>query len=269
MLLSMRLLTAIALVVLLGRCTLVTCEDTCDVPFDAGTAGGSGGNAGGSAGGAAGGTAGGGSAGGEAGGMGGGSAGGEAGGMGGGSGGGEAGGMGGGDAGGSAGGSAGGTPSVVFVTSATFHGNFGFQAPGFNGAAAADRLCSNAAMTAGLQGTFKAWASGAGMSPTSRLADASPWVLRGTMTTVFASKGAMNGSPQVPINRDQNGQLVANAPVWTGATTGLIASLNCTNWTNNTTGTGVQGTTASTGQWTSSGSAAMCSTMARLYCFQQ
>ena len=263
----LRLLLA-SLLLLHAGCTLVTCDDICDVP-----GGGAGGDGGGAAGGDAGGAAGG-DAGGAAGGDAGGAAGGEAGGAAGGDAGGAAGGDAGGAAGGDAGGSAGGAPrtSVVFVTNATFHGNLQLQAPGFIGAAAADRLCTVAATSASLPGTFKAWVAGnPGISPSSRLNDSSPWVVNGTSTVAFSSKTALSGFPQAPINRNERGFLVTGTnDVWTGATNGFTTGASCNTWSNNMAATmGIKGALNNPAQWTSTGTMAACNSTARLYCFEQ
>lgn len=145
------------------------------------------------------------------------------------------------------------------------------QASGF-GADAADRLCNVAAMNASLPGTFKAWVSGGpGISPSSRLNDSSPWILNGTSFTVFSSKISLSGTPAAPINRNQMGFLVSGSTaVWTGASTGISAGVNCTTWsTNNVMGTGLQGSTSTVIQWTSTGTPVTCDNTARLYCFEQ
>ncbi|MBK7859375.1 MAG: hypothetical protein IPJ65_12280 [Archangiaceae bacterium] len=255
----MRLLLALLLLVSAVRCNLVDCPDPCGGTAGGAVAGGSGGSAGGVAGGSAGGATAGGSAGGDAGGS--------------------AGGAAGGSAGGAAGGTAGGATaggaghlSRVFVTDSTFHGNFGAQAGGFLGAAAADKLCANAASFAGVQGAFKAWASGASESPGNRLNDSSPWVLMGTSQVLFATKSSLTLGPTVAINRNERGFVVSGSTaVWTGATGAFVApAANCTGWTTNQSGTSaVVGTVSNGTMWTSTGTPQVCNLTARLYCFEQ
>lgn len=247
----MRAAGVLVALVLFARCTLVTCDDICDKPIDSGTAGGAGGGA---AGGMGGGVATGGGAEVDAG-M-------------------DAGEL---DAGMDAGmePDAGEPdsgmpprPKVVFVTSNRVSGNF-FTSAGMTGAAGADTLCNNAASAAQLPGNFKALISGFTGTPASRLVDASPWVLNGTSTVVFATKSALNGLPAVALNRDENGGTVAfNAAVWTGTSNVNFNGANCSSWSS-TSGVAIVGSATSTIQWLSTGVDAGCSTTARIYCFEQ
>jgi len=258
------ILAAATLVLLHAGCTLVTCDDICDPK-----AGGAGGDSGGMA--TAGGTAGGATAGGAT--AGGATAGGDT------AGGAAAGGMAGGDEpdGGMAGGAAGGATAggaaggaVVFVTNATYHGDFDAQAIGYLGVAAADRLCNLAATGAGMSASFRAYVSGP-LSASNRLMDSSPWYLRGTSSVAFATKASLLGAPGFPINRNENGlPVTGTSDVWTGTTAGGLAGANCSTWSMNLmTQTGLKGSSSASVGWASSGAALTCDQRARLYCFEQ
>ncbi len=162
----------------------------------------------------------------------------------------------------------------VFVTSDTFNGNLG-------GVAGADQKCQDAATTAGLSGTFRAWIS----DSTSSVNDRFP--------QHDAFYHAMNGSTLIPIavswadltdgslssngiRYDENGvSVTGNA--WTSTTTaGELKTApqerHCQNWTSAAGGQGWFGSSTGFGNaWTegSTSSYISCHQALRLYCFEQ
>lgn len=116
---------------------------------------------------------------------------------------------------------------VVFVTSATFNGNF--TQGGSSGLAGADQACADAATNGGLQGTFKAWLSSSEGNAIDRLEDVGPWQLVDGRA-VFDDKRAIADGPQVAIELDEQGNTV-HETVWTGTNVdGTHAGVSCNNW---------------------------------------
>ena len=160
---------------------------------------------------------------------------------------------------------------TVFVTSTQTHqGNFG-------SVAAADNICQTLADNVPLDATngpYRAWLSTTTTSP----------AIDGTWTKssneyrlVNGTKVAedytdlTDGSLDAPINRDESGNLVANAAVWTGTLpTGLVAPATCVDWTS--IPPYPRGTIGFTGQagggWTRASDFDGCANLHRLYCFQ-
>ena len=104
----------------------------------------------------------------------------------------------------------------VFITAATFHGDLKTQGAGSDGVDGADRLCANAAASAGLDGTWVAWVSSADVDALTRLAEDGRWVLLDGSTEVFASRGTIQFGPLHAIDLAESGvTLPAGELVWT------------------------------------------------------
>jgi hypothetical protein len=154
---------------------------------------------------------------------------------------------------------------LVFVTNATFTGNFG-------GLSGADQICQDAAAQAGLSGIFKAWLSDSTTSVTSRITPASDPYQR-IDGVVIANNWAdlLDSSLFAPISITEYGAAVVGTGVWTNTKgDGSIASTTntCTDWSSSS-GQGFRGNNSSTGRiWTNNGLMA-CSNDFHLYCVQQ
>lgn len=151
---------------------------------------------------------------------------------------------------------------IVFVTTASFTGDLG-------GTSGADQKCNAAAAGAGLGGVFVAWLFTSGASAPSRLQGDGPWhLVTGTRVTVSKQALASTG-PEVPIDRDENGDLVGGA-VWTGIPFGGGMGLgDCNGWTDALfSSAGYAGSTLDTTEWTST-TPTSCSAKNHLYCFRQ
>lgn len=104
----------------------------------------------------------------------------------------------------------------VFITAAAFHGDLKSQGAGSDGVDGADRLCANAAASAGLDGTWVAWISSADVDALTRLAEDGRWVLLDGSTEVFASRGTIQFGPLHAIDLAESGvTLPAGELVWT------------------------------------------------------
>lgn len=159
----------------------------------------------------------------------------------------------------------------VFVTSATYKGDLG-------GVAGADQKCQDAATTAGLSGTFKAWISDSTSSVNDRFTrqDALYYMMNGStlVSVAFNWADLTDGSILSPIRYDENGTSVGSSRVWTSTTTsGSLrtdpAERHCANWTL-TASSAWYGVTYG-GSWTegSTSSYESCNDLLHLYCFEQ
>lgn len=150
----------------------------------------------------------------------------------------------------------------AFVSSTTSSGNLGGQL-------GADTTCKSLATAAGLGGTWVAWLSnnGGGPEAVDRLTSAGPWRLVTGDVVAMTKTALVSGTILHGIDRDENGNLVAASPVWTGTgANGKYLTNDCDKWTTGTNGrVGVTNGTDST--WTSSGVNA-CNQPRRVYCFQ-
>ena len=180
-------------------------------------------------------------------------------------------------------GSGNGDHKYVFVTDATWLGEFWIASsswPSSFGPAQADILCTNAAEGAGLHGTWRAWISSFGSSqPTAnaevlaadRIADVGPWYLVGTNTIAFNNKANLLNTPLVAIDVNEHGVTLAAGPVWTGTRVGGQVLEDCDSWqTQDDQIAGTYGDLGATGNaWTEEASAPCRTTQAHLYCIEQ
>jgi hypothetical protein len=176
---------------------------------------------------------------------------------------------------------------TVFVTKIPNQGNFGALAASGDGLEGADAYCQEAAMLAGLTGTWKAWLSTTGENAFSRIPDGEYRLVDETL--VANDKNELTvGTLKVPINLNEYGESNSTS-VWSGTkpdgtvwmdTVGNIST--CDNWTNNDSNTScaageidcaVLGNSASAdGAWSLNGGQSSpmyspCSGMRSLYCF--
>ena len=124
------------------------------------------------------------------------------------------------------------------------------------GVAAADQLCQDEAIQAGLNGTFKALLATDGASAASRFnSDGSPWV-RPDGVVIAPTRGELFSSDYIDsaIYQSADGLgYFANYGIWTGAidpTTAGTSDTTCKNWTDSSDGnTAISGRSGFTAQW--------------------
>jgi hypothetical protein len=158
--------------------------------------------------------------------------------------------------------------NLVFVSSSSSTGSFG-------GLAGADTECQKLAEDANLAGTYRAWLSAPGarapIPATSRVTGQGPFLLvNGAMIADDVSDMVDGDGPDRQINITQWNQTTRATQVWTGTDSGgAYSDLSCGTW-DTTAATGTVGDpTLHTAAWTDDRTAAMCSSSAALYCFQQ
>ena len=118
-------------------------------------------------------------------------------------------------------------PSVVFASSTLDDGNLG-------GVAGADAICSAQAAAAGLTGTYLAWISDSGTSPSQRFVQAPAGYVRVDGMRVACDWADLtDGTIQNPINKTESGGAPFSS-VWSGTTTnGTSTGTDCNGWTTN------------------------------------
>ncbi len=156
------------------------------------------------------------------------------------------------------------TENKVFVTSATYIGNFG-------GLTGADAICQKHANIAALPGKYMAWLSDASGAPSTRFYQSTvPYKL--VDGTVIANNWAdlVDGNIAAAISKNENGAAVPAGSVWTNVTSSGTAQTNtCNMWTENSGSQGRYGSSnLVNGSWTNNGNDT-CGNLKRLYCFQQ
>jgi len=111
----------------------------------------------------------------------------------------------------------------IFVTRASYDGKMSTAFTGDN----IDQLCQIAANGAGLGGNFITWAiSPAGSLPIDRLTAQGPWYdLNGKL--IFNNKDNVKTTPVSLIEVDEFKQNCKFCDVWTGLTSGGVASVGC------------------------------------------
>ena len=170
----------------------------------------------------------------------------------------------------------------VFVTSKYWNGSLG-GTPSGSPIARADARCGEAASSAGLTGTFRAWITGTENGKVVQPADrfsADVRYVRLDGATVFESLAMRDGGPAVLISVDEYGQdhppttAPSGMPVWTATLpTGRAAPTElgtCKNWTSTAaTDYGASGRGDRGGEeWTYS-TQTKCFDVGHLYCFEE
>jgi hypothetical protein len=164
----------------------------------------------------------------------------------------------------------------VFVARATYDSDLANVGAGTSPLEGADRLCTYAAESAQLGGTWKAWLSSSGSggaNAISRMADAGPWyqeVSDGGRTLTFADLNALATLPATPLGIDERGAPIT-ATYWTATQVGgTITNADCFAWAFpiSTFSATVGATGKVDAGWTSSGSAT-CDLMRNLLCVEQ
>ncbi|MEZ4563423.1 MAG: hypothetical protein R2853_11850 [Thermomicrobiales bacterium] len=176
-----------------------------------------------------------------------------------------------------------GGPCFVFVSSGAVTGG------AFGSLTSADATCQEFARSAGLPGTYRAWLSAGGESPSNRFSNrgsAGPYVLPappqnggapGRGTTVANSFAELIACPGdqcllAPIDRDERGSAVtSSSEVWTGTRNdGTASDSTCNDWTSDAESDfGQIGSSDNVDpDWTES-LGAQCDGARSVYCFQQ
>jgi len=160
---------------------------------------------------------------------------------------------------------------LTFVSAATTSGSL--AAP-----AGADASCQTFANTAKLGGTWKAWVSDATTSPFARFNNPTgkDYMMPNGVVVANDFTDLTDGSLDSALNRDENGNLVNLAAVWTGTqgngkvASGSANSATCKGFTTNlATSRGVLGLTGRTGASWTINNTTTCNTNAHLMCFEQ
>jgi hypothetical protein len=148
----------------------------------------------------------------------------------------------------------------VFVTRATFAGNFG-------GLVGADAQCNSFAVAAGLRGTWRAWLSDSATNALDRMADVGPWVdMKGNR--VFRDKAQMMGFPDIGVAFNETQGMIAST-VWTGTVLGgSKATSHCGDWTGGGDRQGITGNAITPDSWTDAGPRS-CTDSHSLLCFEE
>ena len=154
----------------------------------------------------------------------------------------------------------------AFVTSSTLSGSLG-------GLAGADALCESAAHAAHLGGTWKAWLSTSSIDAADRVTEAEIRLVDGTSIVAFGFGDLLDGFIGENIFLDEFG-VETGGKAWTGTNNdGTAGPANCGDWST-TSGNGnagsVDGPVDASMDWSSiAGEVEDCSSMHRLYCFEE
>ncbi len=160
-------------------------------------------------------------------------------------------------------------PSIVFVTSMTFDGNF-VGTMSLN--KSPDERCQEIAQVVGLPGNFRAWVSYINDTALSRMSSIQGQIIRIDNIVVADSLSELtSGNLKNPINIDEKGNIF-NTEVWTGTLPNGNLSLagNCGEWQSNANPfKGDYGFSGSIEQeWTYIGNQIVCDELKALYCFE-
>ncbi len=157
----------------------------------------------------------------------------------------------------------------AFVLSSTSNGKLG-------GIGGADDACQMGAISGGLTGNFRALLSTDSQDAVDRVPAGLKIVDAASGDTIALDSSALfKGSLEIPLARNEHGQTVVNAGVWTGSTAaGKTTGENCDNWTNSGSGDlgGVGRVGAPGSEWISAkslgGGFSPCATQEHLYCVE-
>ena len=162
----------------------------------------------------------------------------------------------------------------AFVSSMLYDGNLG-------GLAGADAKCQALADAANLPGTYMAWISTAGGSPSTRFTQSTTPYVRVDGTQIAANWAALiDGSIDAALNLTESGGAApvgntscaggGHPTVWSATSqSGTYSGSACTDFTS-TAGSGLWGEANMTNtSWTSWCSGGVCTWTSSIYCFQQ
>jgi hypothetical protein len=167
----------------------------------------------------------------------------------------------------------------VFVTKLEFSADLKTAGGGSDGLAGADNLCNDMAVAAALGGSWKAWLSDSRFDAIDRIADVGPWYLVNG-SKAFNNKANLATTPltAISVNEDGVDEIPQTDPldyhVFTGTGLGgrlaTIAGDACAGWSSTSGVTVVGYLHRNEEAWTEgTNCCSLCSTTARLYCFEQ
>lgn len=172
------------------------------------------------------------------------------------------------------------TGNTIFVTAAVGTGDLSSW-PGAGvatGVAAGDAICNDAATTAGIAGTFKAWLSDNVTNAVDHITSDGPWVRVDGVTVATNKADLIDGNLLTPINVTENGDYIfdnmLSRSAWTGTDetgtrVGTAAANRCADWTDGTAGSsGDIGGADRNGNIWSNWNIVSCDGMNRLYCLE-
>ena len=137
----------------------------------------------------------------------------------------------------------------IFVTRGSYAGG-ALALDDARGVDAADAICKLRAKAAGLGGTWIAWLSTTQLDAIDRVTSLGPWHLVGDSVPAFENRAQLYGEPLVALDRDERGEMVTNAVIWTGTLrTGRRSPDTCADWMV-TTARGLYGWQATSYAWT-------------------
>jgi len=153
--------------------------------------------------------------------------------------------------------------SIIFLSKATFTGNFG-------GISNADAICAAEATSAGLPGTYNAILSSASVDAVQRAPEAPFYTPTGLL--IAASRSALFTSSPALLNTvsvyADGTSPSGDYTIWTGSlATGYRTSFHCNSWTDNTL-TGVTGVGNATDYTWMYNSILTCSVARNIYCMK-
>lgn len=125
-------------------------------------------------------------------------------------------------------------PKRLFLTLSTFPGDLLTAGVGKDGLESGDLLCSRAADSMMLGGTWRAWLSSPNGHARDRIRGSGPWLnMRGEV--VFHNRDTMAVAPLVPFAMNERGQTVGSGAAtefWSGTrANGLASGQDCLGWT--------------------------------------
>jgi len=167
-------------------------------------------------------------------------------------------------------------PRLVFASSGSYTGDLVTEAENMglgpaNGLEAGDMICQKMAEDAGLEGTYMAWLSDSGNSPSTRFNQSSAAYLLVTGTKVADDwDDLVDGSIDAAISKDATGANGANSNHWTGTLAdGTPSAAFCQDWISSSDqDSAAWGRGAAGGTWTQQAFASCDSTLG-IYCFEQ
>jgi hypothetical protein len=157
-------------------------------------------------------------------------------------------------------------PKRIFVTRATYAGDFG----GLDGG---DFRCQSSADAQNFKAKFVAWLSDSQTDAADHVKGDGPWVEVGSGRTLFANHAALRGYPQAPPTNDELGAK-ASDQWWTGTlANGVRAPDTCNDWSSASQGyggmTGMRSGTGTPGKEWTEYEAFACVSVFALLCLEQ
>ncbi len=136
-----------------------------------------------------------------------------------------------------------------------------------------DAVCQAAATSAGLGGSWQAWAGASTGTPSTRFVHGTvPYVLVGGGQIAASWDDLTDGTLAAPIDHDEHGNALTSAlpDVWTGVSAdGTTVGGTCSDWTMTATNAWHGSPLATDMTWTFDGGGPCSGGPRRLYCFER